>query len=225
LRPIRLLALLLAVVLVAASCSNGNDETSEGSDPSTAGAADTDTGSGETSTTSAEFCIEMQNFTRDQAVTNVANFGSDFFADVDTQLEALVESSPEQLRSDLEVLRKGFAETDRILAGFDYDLSDPQLLPSLEDIDNEGMLQATENIEAHLAEECSPKSAVAAPAEEISGIMEAFGVDEPLARCLHGEFGDLANIDSEDLTPELLTKPACGTALFDLLAGEEPPAG
>ena len=49
----------------------------------------------------------------------------------------------------------------------------------------------------------------------------AFGIEDlDVAECLHAQLGNVANIDSADLTPELMVAPVCNTSLLGLLSGE-----
>lgn len=217
--------------MLLAACSDGSSaETSQ--DAGEASLADDEAGvAAETSTGSATvagqppgggFCDNANAFVTDRSVTDVANFNADFFAEVDDRLEALLVEAPAEVAADLEVLRSGFAATDTIFAEFDYDVTDARLVEALEAVDNEGMLAATDSIDSYLLEVCGIRSA--ANTAEVEDIMTAFSIDRALAECINAELGDVANIASEDLTPELLRQEVCGTSLIALLSGVPPPS-
>ena len=87
------------------------------------------------------------------------------------------------------------------------------------------MLDATANIEDYLETECglvTPAPTDDQPPideQQVTDIMAAFGIERELAECINREFGDVANIDSAELTPELMTTPVCGTTLLGMLNG------
>jgi hypothetical protein len=171
------------------------------------------------------FCTDAQNFVTDDSVTRASNFSQAFFAEVENRLSALAEAAPEDIRPDVEALRQGFVDSDEIFAEFNYDITDPALVPALDRIDQASMLEATENIETYLETECGlvapDPSADQAPVDEqqVADIMAAFGIERELAECINRELGDVANIDSEELTPELMTTEVCGTSLLGMLNG------
>ncbi|MEM9654850.1 MAG: hypothetical protein AAGA65_22350 [Actinomycetota bacterium] len=195
---------LLAFGLVAAGCSGGDSDSE----------ADRQA-----------FCTEAEAFLLDDSVTRASNFSETFFADVDQRLGALEDTAPDDVLADVVDLRAGFAQSDTIFAEFDYDLTDPSLVPALERIDQASMLAATENIEAYLVSDCGlvtpDPDAGPGPIDEaaVADIMTAFGINRDLAECIYRDLGDVANIDSAELTPELLTTPVCGTTLLGLLNG------
>lgn len=217
----RFAAGVVSFVLLLAACTSGSASNADGETSSTATSA-ADTSEPAAASASASFCDAADDFITDRSVTDVALFSAEFFAGVDERLAALLADAPDELRPDLESLRAGFAGTDTIFAEFDYDVTRPGLGDALEQVDNEGMLNATDNIQIYLGDECGISSAV--DPREVDDIIAAFGVDRALAECINLELGDVANIDSEDLTPELLQREVCGTSLIALLSGA-PPTG
>jgi len=171
------------------------------------------------------FCEDTNAFVTDRSVTDVSGFSAEFFATIDERLDELVDDAPVEVRDDLETLRSGFSETDGIFDAFDYDLSDARLGSALEAVDNEGMLAATQNIQRYLRVSCGIEPSDEIDPAQVEAIMTAFGVDRTLAECLNTELGDVANIGSAQLTPELLSQPVCGTSLIALLSGVAPPSG
>ncbi|MGB5760555.1 MAG: hypothetical protein WBM50_26810 [Acidimicrobiales bacterium] len=215
--------LLTVCVLVLAACSQNTGgenaaattsqrgEVAEQSDP-VAGLSDRP---GESS---AAFCSEAGRFIDDPSVTDVGNVGPQFFADIDRRLARLVETAPAGVVADVEALRAGFVDSDRIFAEFDYETDDAGLAEALGRVDNQSMLTATENIRRFLGQECGTEGGGAVDSAQVDDIVEAFGVDRSLAECINVELGDVANIDSSELTPELLSRPVCGTSLLAILS-------
>ncbi len=202
---------MISALLLASACSTNAD-------------VDAETGVDAEVEVSAAFCEDANAFITDRTVTDVSGFSESFFAGIDERLAALEAMAPADALADVMSLRSGFAEADAIFAEFDYDTADQQLGPALLAVDNEGLLAATENLQTYLAENCEITAAdtgteTAVVPEEVEAIMDAFDVDRAMAECLNAEFGDLAAIPSEELTPELLSRPACGTTLIALLSG------
>lgn len=197
------LSVAIVAMLALGACSTPGDDTS-GDD------------SGESA---AEFCTEADLFINDRSVTDVTGFSPEFFADIDERLGQLADSAPAGVRADVEDLRAGFAGSDAIFSEFDYDTTDPGLATALERVDNEAMLGATDNIQRYLSETCGIDQADSPDPHQVADIMDAFDVDQALAECLNLELGDIASIDSEQLTPELLSRQVCGTSLIALLSG------
>lgn len=206
------------MAVIAAGCTDGDAEQAD------------ETVSDESATESDEpveapavdFCTEADAFINDRSITNVASFSAEFFEDVDRRLGRLIETAPDEIVGDVEALRAGFASSDEIFGEFDYDVTDERLGPALEEVDNRSMLDATTNIQVYLTDECDLEPVGSLDPQEVSDIMDAFGVDRALAECLNLELGDVANIDPEELTPELMSMPVCGTSLIALLTGGQP---
>lgn len=196
-RPVhvRLIAALVAALVVLIGCSGVAEEDQEA------------------------FCQDTEAFLGDDAVTQAANFSEQFFADVDQRLASIEATAPDEIRDAVVTLRAGFTQSDRIFAEFDYDLTDPELVSALDRIDQASMLTATENIEAYLVSDCGLAPDRPVDDAAVTDIMTAFSVDRDLAQCLYRELGDVANIDSSDLTTELMTREVCGTSLLGLLNG------
>lgn len=218
-----ILSRLLAVcVLVLAACSQNTGENAaattsqrgevaEQSDPVAAP-------SDRPGEPSVAFCSEAGRFIDDPSVTDVANVGPQFFDDVDRRLARLVETAPAGVVADVEALRAGFVDSDRIFADFDYETDDAGLAEALGRVDNQSMLTATDNIRRFLGHECGNEGGEAVDTAQVDDIVDAFGVDRALAECINVELGDVANIDSSELTPELLGRPVCGTSLLAILS-------
>ncbi len=58
------------------------------------------------------------------------------------------------------------------------------------------------------------------PEGGISNIMEAFATDRDTAVCIYDAWGDVANVPPQELTPELMMFPICGTSIFQLMTGD-----
>lgn len=183
---------------------------------------DTDSTGSTDEAAAAAFCQDADAFITDDSVTSIDSFGPDFFADVEQRLSALVDRAPTEVTADFEALRTGFRTSEEVFSRFAFDASDPALVPALDEIDQAAMLEATDNIQQYLDRECR---AFIRPADgpvdeaQVADIMEAFSVDRTMAECLNRELGDIANIDSSELTQELLSMPVCGTSLIGLLTG------
>lgn len=201
-RSRRAAAIVVVSTIVAAGCSSSGDDAAA----------------------KEAFCADALAFVTDDSVTRASNFSLEFFQDVATRLSALVDAAPDEVEPDVAALRDGFAESDAVFAEFDYDITDPALVPALDRIDQESMLVATENIESYLETECglvTSDLSTEAPVDEqeVADIMAAFGIDRTLAECINRELGDVANIESSALTPDFLTSPVCGTTLLGILNG------
>ena len=192
-------ALVAAVGLCATACS---DDADAGADPAP-----------------GEFCPDANAFVTDSAVFFVADVDAELFVDLDRRLAALDEIAPTNLGSDIAALRAGFAHIDDAYASVDYD---PAASPPLDAETQAATLEASGHLGQYLEAECGLDTVRNTQVEDI---MAAFGVERSTAECLHGEMGDVANIDSSRLTPALMTRPTCGTSLFDLLSGNTAPSG
>jgi hypothetical protein len=209
------ISVLIGLALIASACTDSapsQESQVEDDQESTADEA----------TEVSDFCAEAAAFINDRSVTDVSNFSAEFFAGVDQRLSGLVDTAPDDVRASLETLRSGFADSDQIFAEFDYDVTDQRLGPALASVDNEAMLTATDEVQLYLSETCELEPVGSLDPQQVSDIMDAFGVDRALAECLNLELGDVANIDPEELTPELMSRQVCGTSLFALLSGGQP---
>lgn len=212
---------MVAVVLLTAACSSDADSaatttTTAATTPTTATA-----GTSPSAGPVGDFCTDAARFVDDRSVTDISRFSEEFFADVDQRLSTMVNGAPPAIRGEVEILRAGFDGMDQALADFDYDLEDPGLPAALAQVDNEAMLAATAAVEQYLIDGCGAAAGVTDP-RQVADIQEAFGVDQATAECLNRELGDIANIDSGQLTPELMGRAVCGTSLIALLAGTPP---
>ncbi len=201
-------------LLTACSSGTGADDPSPAAPPEE-GTAETE----RDGDTTAVFCADARRFIDDPSVSDVSGLDPRFFADVDRRLGDLAIIAPAEVVADVEALRAGFADSGRILADLDGETDDAVLAEALLEVDNESMLGATDNLRRFLTLACGPEAGGAVDGAQVDDIVEAFGVDRALAECINAELGDVANIDSSRLTPELLSRPICGTSLLAILAG------
>ena len=167
------------------------------------------------SETSADFCGPANAFVTATAVRLVASPDAGTFVDIDQRLAALLGTAPDELRDDLASLRTGFAAIDEAYGAVQYDAGATVSLPSEVLTAN---AVAAERLERHLVAECDLDTV---RDRQVDDIAVAFGIEDlEVAACLHAQLGDVANIDSADLTPELMVAPVCDTSLLGLLSGE-----
>ena len=180
------------------------------------------------------FCAQAGEFVGSLGTLN-GSFDADSFEAVDTELNELIEVSPVELLSAASDVRDGYRSIAEVAGRYAYDLGDPALATDLASMDRAVLAGSFSELNAAIDDECgvSADSVLVAgqnggPGEVADGsdpdvvidqIAEVFGVDRALAECLYGEFGDIVNADSTSITPEVLTREACGTSLFNLLNG------
>ncbi len=58
------------------------------------------------------------------------------------------------------------------------------------------------------------------PEGGVANIIEAFATDRETAECIYEAWGDVANVEPAELTPELMTFPICGTSIFQMMTGD-----
>ena len=153
----------------------------------------------------------------DSRVRFITSPDATVFATIDERLANLVDLAPTSVNDDLATLRSGFAAIGDAFAEAGYEPSASFVLPvEVQDAN----LIASRNLENVLLESCDLE---AVRDEQIAQIGEAFGIDDPsLSECLHAQMGDIANIDSSTLTPELMTTTVCDTSILGLLSGTPP---
>lgn len=58
------------------------------------------------------------------------------------------------------------------------------------------------------------------PVGGVANIAAAFGTDDATAACIHDAWGDVTEMAPEQLTPDLMNFPICGTSIFQLMTGD-----
>jgi len=213
-----------ALLLLLAGCTS--DDPSNGTATASAATAvventriDTDESAadegGDVSEVSVDFCGPANAFVTATAVRLVASPDAGTFVAIDERLSVLLETAPDELRDDLASLRTGFAAIDEAYGAVQYDAGATVSLPSEVLAAN---AVTAERLERHLVSECDLD---AVRDRQVDDIAVAFGIEDlDVAECLHAQLGNVANIDSADLTPELMVAPVCDTSLLGLLSGE-----
>lgn len=219
-------AAVVAVLLLAAVSCSSTSEPGAAADPSIAEAdaavspTATETVASEPSERGSDvppgsFCSRGNAFVTDTNLRLVAAPTAETFDGIYRQLDALVGEAPGDLLSSVMSLRSGFESIGDAYAATGFDpTATITLSPEVQDSNS----VAVAELRGYLLTNCD---LMAVQDEQIAEIQEAFGIEDPAtAECIHAQLGDLANIDSSTLTPELMTVSVCGTSLLGLLSGE-----
>lgn len=162
-----------------------------------------------------EFCSTGNGFVTDTRTRLIATPDAATFVDIDARLLDLVQEAPSDVTGAIESLRTGFAAIGEAYAATGFD---PGATLSLDPEVQDTTALAGSTLRSYLLANCD----LAGTRDvQIAQIREAFGIDDSAtAECIHTQLGDVANIESSTLTPELMTAPVCGTSILGLLSGE-----
>ena len=205
---------LVAAVLVAAACSGSDDEDPVASEPAASPVAEV-AEPADAEPPTDDFCRDATAFVTSSDARLITTPDAEVFVEIDAALAALDSGAPDAVLADVATLRDGFAEIGEAYETTGFDPT------ALLDVPQETLLangSAVRSLEDFLLDSCGLAEV---RDEQIADITEAFGIQDPaLAECLHTQLGDVANIDSSSLTPELMITEVCGTSILGLLSGE-----
>ncbi|NNE73420.1 MAG: hypothetical protein HKN26_07140 [Acidimicrobiales bacterium] len=237
------LALMIVLVLVLGACGSSDDENADGATGVADGNSDTNDG-GESpdpppeppSFGGGDFCDTMIEFDENDPLEGFSFFSDEYFDSLLSLINQTIDRAPREIKGSFEVVRDTFKKMRDTITDEDFNIMDPANEELLAELESEEFLQASEDIDRYLEEECGidsgfggvdPEQPGANPPTLDPGAIadlenmtpaqfyeQILGVDAETAECLVDELGDFEELGDD---PNLFTQEFCGMTFPELM--------
>ena len=234
------LALMVVLLLVLSGCGSDDGDATESNGFGDAFSGEPDAAPDPPpeppSLGGGDFCDTMIELEEDNPLEGFSFFSDEYFDTLLSLIDQTIDRAPGEIRGSFEVLRDTFKKMRDTITDENFNIMDPANEELLAGLESEEFLQASDDIDRYLEEECGiadgfggvdPEQPGASPPTLDPGAIadledmtpaqfyeQILGVDSETAECLADELGDFEELGED---PNLFTQEFCGMTFPELM--------